>query len=281
MEQIFESDEDAAADSGPDDFFTDEEEDFIDGMDRMEDEIHLRSLKFGACGTIREGRKEAPKTKVNALTRKSPRGSLRWIRDGDLLFTKWMDNREVSMCSTIHPAYSGDTVQRRQKSREGHWETSHIQIPTPIIEYNKYMGGVDLSDQLIQYYSVHHITKRWYRTLFLHFLDIAITNSYILHQELCQSAQSRPLTHEAFVEQLAAELCGVTLAVAATPKLTGHTPLPTRETTDQSSRATAGRLRCELCKRNGVKKDTPWKCGECDVPLCLLADRNCFHLWHS
>ncbi|KTF91309.1 hypothetical protein cypCar_00040320 [Cyprinus carpio] len=39
-------------------------------------------------GTQRIG---VPKTKVNALARKSPRGSIRWIRQGSLLFTKWMD----------------------------------------------------------------------------------------------------------------------------------------------------------------------------------------------
>lgn len=57
------------------------------------------SSGFGACGTYREGREGNPATKLNNLARKSPRGSIQWIRDGQLLFVKWMDTREVSVCS--------------------------------------------------------------------------------------------------------------------------------------------------------------------------------------
>lgn len=136
----------------------------------------LLLLKVRACGTYRDNRKETPSTKVNAMTKKSSRGTIRWIRDGPLLFIKWMDTREVSVCSTIHTAYAGETVQRHVKGRDGQWQTQRFPSPTPVTEYNKHMGGVDLSDQLIQYYSVHHRTTRWYKVLFQHFLDIAATN---------------------------------------------------------------------------------------------------------
>ncbi|KAF3859033.1 hypothetical protein F7725_021432 [Dissostichus mawsoni] len=67
---------------------------------------------FVACGTFRDNRKNVPKSKLNALTSKSPRGSIRWLREKELLFVKWMDTREVSVCSTIHQAFNGDTVTR-------------------------------------------------------------------------------------------------------------------------------------------------------------------------
>ncbi|XP_042368250.1 piggyBac transposable element-derived protein 4-like [Plectropomus leopardus] len=92
----------------------------------------LYGLNIGACGTYRDNRRECPRSTVNAMTRKAPRGSIRWIRDGPLVFVKWMDAREVSVCSTIHPAFSGDTVQRSMKS---------IPCPTPVMEYNKNMRG--------------------------------------------------------------------------------------------------------------------------------------------
>lgn len=73
---------------------------------------------------------------------------MRWIREGQLVFVKWMDTREVSVCSTIHPAFSGETVQRRVKTEDGRWAMRDIPCPTPITAYNRNMAGVDLSDQI-------------------------------------------------------------------------------------------------------------------------------------
>lgn len=91
--------------------------------------LDLASMKFGACGTYRENRKGCPVGRTNALTKKCERGTIRWIRQDPLVFVKWMDTREVSMCSTIHPAVSGETVQRRVKSKDGHWSVKHIPCP--------------------------------------------------------------------------------------------------------------------------------------------------------
>lgn len=215
------------------------------------------------------------------MTRKTPRGTLRWLRQGKLVFVKWMDTREVSMCSTIHAAHGGQTVRRRVKSRDGTFSTIEVPSPLPVIAYNKHMGGVDRSDQLIQYYSAHRRVSRPYRTLFLHCFDIATTNAYILHVELSQARQQRALSHKAFALQLVKDLCEVETSGAPRNRQTSHLPVPLAEQPgDISNRATAGRRRCQLCADRGIRSDTPWKCEACDVPLCLQLNRNCFREWH-
>ncbi|GLD74379.1 piggyBac transposable element-derived protein 4-like protein [Lates japonicus] len=105
---------------------------------------NTNSMMFGACGTYRDNRKGCPTGRENALTGKSVRAfSVRWIREGSLVFVKWMDTWEVSVCSTIHPAVSGEVVKRRVKEKDGHWAVKNISCPALIIAC---IGGVDLSD---------------------------------------------------------------------------------------------------------------------------------------
>ena len=80
------------------------------------------------------------------------------------------------------------------KSLQGAETTKSFPPPSPVMEHNKLMGGVDLSDQLIQYYTTQHKTLKWYRKLFLHFLDIAATSTYILPKEIMQQDS---MTHRA------------------------------------------------------------------------------------
>lgn len=55
---------------------------------------------------------------------------------------------------------------------------------SPDQQYNKYTGGLDTSDQMLGTNCTHRGNKRWYITVYQHFLDIAVTNSFILHKEL-------------------------------------------------------------------------------------------------
>ncbi|KAM3872246.1 piggyBac transposable element-derived protein 4-like [Diretmus argenteus] len=239
---------------------------------------HLSQQGFGVCGTYRQSRIGVPNTQENALNKRSPRGSIRWIREGDLLFVKWMDTREVSLCSNIHPGDTGDTVLRWQKTGDDERERIPIPRPTAVAEYNKYMGGVDTSDQMLGTNSVHRKTKRWNMTVFQHFVDIAATNSYIIHKELCIKKQKKHMTRQAFQEKLCAQLLGAPMrGRCVRPPTHDHFPIPTATTSPgKSKKATKGRWECHLCK-----KKTPWKCEECNVGLCLQIDRNCFRNYHK
>lgn len=62
-----------------------------------------------ACGTLSHN---SNLSKVNDLGERSERGSIRWSQKGPLLFVKWRDAREVLMCSTIHKAFTDNSVSR-------------------------------------------------------------------------------------------------------------------------------------------------------------------------
>ena len=240
--------------------------------------LSLDGLKFAACGTYRSNRKGCPSGRANALTNKSQRGTVRWIREDKLVFVKWMDTREVSMCSTIHQAFSGEAVKRKVKEGDGNWVVKDIPCPTPIIAYNKYMGGVDLSDQLLQYYSTHRKTARWYRTMFMHFVDMATTNAYILHSEI----STKPMTHKDFVTELVSQLCEVNMAGVPIQRSNNHVPVAIAISAEAKGKATQGRRSCQHCLQVSKRRNlTPWRCKACDVALCVIVDRNCFEEWHK
>uniref|UniRef100_A0A673AIN1 PiggyBac transposable element-derived protein domain-containing protein n=1 Tax=Sphaeramia orbicularis TaxID=375764 RepID=A0A673AIN1_9TELE len=241
--------------------------------------LDLASMKIGACGRYRDNMKGCPTGRKNALTRKSERGTVRWIREGSLVFVKWKDTEEVSVCSTIHPAVSGEIVKRRVKEEGGHWAVKNFSCPTPVIAYNKHMRGVD---HMFQYYSTHHRTTRWYRNIFLHLVDVAATNAYILHCDISASKQVKPMAHKDFQNELVSQLCGVGSASVPIQKSVGHFPIAIATVTDASLKATQGRRVCQRCSQVDKKRNlTPWKCQSCNVALCLIVDRNCFAEWHT
>ncbi|XP_066560061.1 piggyBac transposable element-derived protein 4 isoform X2 [Amia ocellicauda] len=236
--------------------------------------------RFVACGSMRENQKCFPQTKQNAMTKQSERGSIRWIRRGSLLFVKWMDCRELSFCSTIHNAFSGEMTRKRVKSKDGKCETKKVNIPTAVKQHNQFVGGVDLSNQLIQYYTVLHKTRLWYKSFFFHFIDIAVVNAYLLYKEISELSGIAPESQRFFRQNLCFELCGERFPVARpSVGITKHLPEPLVDTStvDKSKKASFGRLKCGRCKSS----KTPWHCKACDVPLCLIVDRNCFFEWHK
>ena len=55
-----------------------------------------------------------------------------------------------------------------------------VNISPAIKGFNGNMGGVDFSDQLLKCYEIITKSKKWWKTLFLHFIDVAIVNSFLI-----------------------------------------------------------------------------------------------------
>lgn len=99
--------------------------------------LHRRST--GACGTLRKNRGPAAiRDAQTAVGESSAR------RSGDLLVIKYRPKptKNVYVCTTIHSEETRLVEQGRGRNR------APVSKPTAILDYNKYMGGVDKVDQV-------------------------------------------------------------------------------------------------------------------------------------
>ncbi len=201
------------------------------------------------------------------------RGNGAYVRDGTSVYAVWKDTKCVSVLSNEHPGHSENKVTRNFKNSSGVSEKKEVPIPAIIYNYNRFMNGVDRSDQLIKYYNILRQTHKYWKTLFFHYIDISIVNSYILYKEVHPSGK---LSHFNFRETLVRQLCHIEISLHQS--LAGRKCDPTVE--HRSVRMHKGKD-CVYCKiTSGTRRRTTRQCSKCEAPLCLLA-RNCFHKFHQ
>ncbi len=88
--------------------------------------------------------------------------------------------------STLHSGHHHALCERFTKDRAKYDGHHRIRIlrPEAICDYNAHMGGVDKSDQMIKYYEVLHMSLKYWKKIFLHMIDLAILNSFIMFTAL-------------------------------------------------------------------------------------------------
>lgn len=121
-------------------------------------------------------------------------------------------------------------------------------------EYNRYMGGVDTSDQMVETNSVYWKTRRWSTTVFQHLMDIAVTKPFFIHKDQCATMQKNHKTRQCF-QEIAVHLLGVPLQTEPQKKKQVINTYPLPAALDRSPRG-MGRRHCKVCHRS-----TAWKCG--------------------
>ncbi|KAG3071621.1 hypothetical protein PI125_g22705 [Phytophthora idaei] len=87
-----------------------------------------------------------------------------------------------------------------------------LQAPELVRDYHRYMGGVDVHDQLrMQRYSVQlsYKTRKYYKTLLLGLVDMALVNAFIVFRHNKKVNSERPPKHYAFFETLMEQLMAV------------------------------------------------------------------------
>ncbi|KAK9703097.1 Transposase IS4 [Popillia japonica] len=131
----------------------------------------LAARKTHCTGTLRSNRKSFPK---EVGSKKLKRGETIAKYANGIMIGKWKDKRDVVYISN---EYKNDMVQIQNKRREIKSK------PLPIINYNKYMTGVDRQDQLLAYYPCERKTIRWPSKIFVHILQLIMINAYHLYNK--------------------------------------------------------------------------------------------------
>ena len=79
------------------------------------------------------------------------------------------------MLSTIHEASFVKTGKVDSRGNK-------IEKPEAVYYYCSRMGGVDLSDQLLNYFTFLHKSTKWSQKLLIHLFNLVILNAYILNK---------------------------------------------------------------------------------------------------
>lgn len=244
-------------------------------------------------GTLRKDRKDNPKDVVSKVLKKDEHV---WMRKGKVYVSAWKDKRIVTMITTQH--HPRLVVTRNRFGKQ-------LTKPKEIEVYNKYMSGIDISDQMLSYYSTPKKTVRWYKKVFFHIFDMALWNAYYTFRKHCNDKE----TMLGFREHVIRYLLGVdnlnctdliTSKKPTNPRTSGnprmslptsnqdrgqegttlqalnHWPEPIPKT--ENCKRNKAFLKCRLCSKNKIKKETSYRCKGCSSkpPLCP----GCFEQWH-
>ena len=120
---------------------------------------NLRLVGVSACGTSRNRVGLPPSFKTGKLKEKGDK--LVSTLSSKLVAMKYFDRKPVLLISNRYTSKVTPTGKR-------HWKTKDVvQKPEMIVKYNKYMGGVDCNDQLLQYSGFNRRSLKWRKKYFL------------------------------------------------------------------------------------------------------------------
>lgn len=133
--------------------------------------VKLLDRQTYCTGTLRKNRKDNP---VDIATISLKKGENKSLFLNGVHIGKWRDKRYVLYISTEHDNEMMETTTKRG---------SVALKPMAIVHYNNFMSGVDLQDQMLAYYPVQRKTLRCYKKLFVHMLQMSLSNAFYLYNK--------------------------------------------------------------------------------------------------
>jgi hypothetical protein len=235
-----------------------------------------------SCGTSRD-RKGMPEVLRKRTKLKLKVGECCFRRKGSMLAFKWEEKKTVCMLSTIHRAQEVDTGVRNRTSGEA------IYKPSAVVDYTKYMGGVDLADQLMQYYHFMRRSCKWYRKLWVHLFNMVIMNCCILNNKFGKTKMCQATYREYLAKYLLRD-APVSLFSRRHRNLQpipmahmGHWPEKIvdgngKNTRRQCNQCCVSKGKAQVLGIVAVRKTSTVQCSLCKIALCIFP---CFAIFHN
>lgn len=261
----------------------------------------LKSKKIFAGGTVRINRFNNPPLLNDKELKRKGRGAHDTIgsTDGDVVLTKWMDNRSVVLASNFVAVGNEDTVSRWDKNNKTYVD---VKRPEIVRLYNHSMGGVDLLDQMIGLYRIYIRSRKWTLRLIFHAVDLAIANSWFEYRKDCTKQQIPAKSQMSLLDfRLNLAECLVKVGKPVTtirrgrPSSSVGSPIQVRVLKRHEENRPSvdirhdgmdhmphldGKSEGKRCKNRKCNKKTHFLCDKCKVHLCLTKNRNCFVAYH-
>ena len=150
-------------------------------------------------GTIKSDAKGFPAQLKNLTL---SRGEYVSFKSGDIVYYTFHDHKVVQFLSNVFLETMPNQVPLVQPDGTFQYQD----VPPLLPAYNKYMGGVDLTDQLRKAYGFNRKSKRSWIRLFYCFFDLAINNAFILRKSSSEKKGLVPFRSVDFRLKLAQEL---------------------------------------------------------------------------
>lgn len=234
--------------------------------------LDLLADKIYACGTVRINRRGFPDDLKGRL--KLQRGQSLTRQRENLTASVWQDKKPVAFLSTLSDPRAQVPVTRKHGSQE-----LKMTQPHAAKEYNKYMNGVDLHNQLRMKYSVGRNSKKAWKCMFFFLVNCGIVNAFILFSATSKRQNTRKrFTHVDFRMELVHQLiAGYSRRKekAAEPVQVVQDP---QNNLGHESVHMGSKRRCQVHMKTKERKETVYGCKVCNAHLCK---DGCHFTYHS
>lgn len=221
----------------------------------------LLTRKTYCTGTIRVDRKSNPKEVKETKLKKGE--TIARCSNG-VMIAKWRDKRDVFYISTEFTNNLKNFLNKRQQE---------ISKPEAIIQYNRFMGGIDKKDQMMSYYPCERKTLRWYKKIGIHILYMCLINSFFMYKKYVRPKISLYDYRLEVLEKLLPEKEG---PCVERPMAALHFA---KKNTESEKGKTVARRRCIVCYKNSIRKETTYHCPACPEKPALCTEP-CFSEYH-